>query len=436
MPDSTSSFTPMDRKVSRPVWKRRRTLLGAAAAVLVLAIGGFALTLPASGTVAVPESSVDISSVKRGPFQDFLALRGEVMPMDTYLITAQAAGRVESISASDGETLAAGAKLATLANADFRAGIAGRKAEASVQMTQANTLLINLTKSQADSQTMIDDTAYALHKAELEWEKREELYRDGIVNDAYIKPYADEVTYQRAKLAQLKANQAADAPTLASQKRQIQASAEELKRNVEQLNQGLDALIVLAPAAGRLSGFTLKPGQAVKEGDPLGEIDSGDSFKLKALVDEYFAARLRTGLKATAFINGKPYPLTLSKIYQQVAEGRVMVELQFADAAQGNVPVGLQPGQTMDVKLSLGGDTAEALLVPNGAWLRETGGTSIFVLTADGEHADRRDVRIGRRNPDSIEILGGLSAGERVLTATRLDHTDATHLTLTKGNRE
>ena len=432
MPDTTTNFTPMDRRVTRPVWKRRRTLFGAAAVAAVLAIGGFALTLPASGTVAVPDSSVDIASVKRGPFQDFLALRGEVMPMETYLITASTAGRVESISASDGETLAAGAKLATLINADFKVGVTSRQAEVSVRMSEANTLLINLNKSKAESQTLIDDTAYALHKAELELEKREELYRDGIVNDAYIKPYADEVTYQRAKLVQLKANQASDAPALAGQKRQIEASAEQLKRNLTELSQGLEALIVSAPAAGRLSGFTLKPGQAVKEGDPLGEIDSGDSFKLKALVDEYFATRLRTGLKANAFINGKPYALTLSKIYQQVAEGRVMVELQFADAA----PAGLQPGQTMDVKLSLGGDTAEALLVPNGAWLRETGGASIFVLAADGRHADRREVRIGRRNPDSIEILGGLAAGERVLTATRLDHTDATHLTLAKGNRE
>jgi HlyD family secretion protein len=132
-----------------------------------------------------------------------------------------------------------------------------------------------------------------------------------------------------------------------------------------------------------------------------------------------------------AQINGKPYALTLSKIYQQVADGRVMIELQFAEAA----PAGLQPGQTMDVKLSLG-DTAEALLVPNGAWLRETGGSSIFVLEPDGKHADRRDINIGRRNPDSVEILGGLAAGERVLTATRLDKTDARHLTLEEGNRE
>jgi HlyD family secretion protein len=431
MPDSTN-FTSMDRRVTRPVWKRRRTLLGAAAVAAILAIGGIVATLPASGTVAVPDSSVDIAPVKRGPFQDFLALRGEVMPMETYLIAAPAAGRVASISAADGETVAAGAKLATLSNSDYALSITGRQAEVLVQMSQANTEMINLNHSAAESQTLIDDTDYALHKAELELEKREELYRDGIVNDAYIKPYANEVTYQRTKLAQLKATQAAQAPTLAGQKRQIEATAAGLKRNFTELTEGLQALTVTAPAPGRLTGFTLKPGQAVKEGDSLGEIDSGDRFKLKALVDEYFATRLRTGLKANAFINGNPYPLALSKIYQQVAEGRVMVELQFADAA----PAGLQPGQTMDIKLSLGGDTAEALLVPNGAWLRETGGNSIFVLGADGAHADRREVSIGRRNPDSIEILGGLSAGERVLTATRLDHTDAVHLTLTKGNRE
>lgn len=431
MPDSTN-VSSMDRRVSRPVWKRRRTLFAATSVAAVLALGGIMATLPASGTVAVPDSSVDIAAVTRGPFQDFLALRGEVMPMETYLIAAPAAGRVASISAADGESVAAGAKLAILSNSDYALSITGRQAEVLVQMSQANSEMINLNHSEAEAQTLIDDTDYALHKAELELEKREELYRDGIVNDAYIKPYANEVAYQRAKLALLKATQAAQAPTLAGQKRQIEATGAGLKRNLTELTEGLQALTVTAPAAGRLTGFTLKPGQAVKEGDSLGEIDSGDRFKVKALVDEYFAARLRTGLKANAFINGKPYPLMLSKIYQQVTEGRVMVELQFAESALA----GLQPGQTMDVKLSLGGDSAEALLVPNGAWLRETGGNSIFVLAADGAHADRRAVSIGRRNPDSIEILGGLSAGERVLTATRLDHTDALHLTLTKGNRE
>jgi HlyD family secretion protein len=269
MPDS-STLTSMDRRIARPARRSRKALLGAGALVAVLGLAGVAISLPASGTLTVPAASVDIAAVKRGAFQDFLALRGEVAPLQTYLITAPAAGRVASISAADGETVAAGAKLAVLANADYSLSIAGRQAEVSVQLSEANTLMINLNHSEADTRTLIDDTAYALHKAELELEKREELYHDGIVNDAYIKPYADEVTYQRTKLTQLKANQAADAPTLAGQKRQIEATAAGLKRNLQELTQGLDALTVSAPAAGRLTGFTLKPGQAIKEGDSLG----------------------------------------------------------------------------------------------------------------------------------------------------------------------
>ena len=428
MPDSTN-FTSMDRRISRPIWRRRSALLAAGGAVVVATLVGLTLTMPESGTATVQADSVDRATVTRGPFQDFLALRGEVMPMQTFLVTASAAGRVESISAADGEAVKAGTKLATLANADYALGITGREAEASVQLSQANTLLINLNQTEHERETLISDTAYALHKAELELEKREELHRAGIVNDAYIKPYADEVSYQRSKLAQLKEHRTAEQPVLDSQKRQIQASADQLKRNLKELNQGLGALTVLAPSAGHLTGFTLKPGQSIKEGDVLGEVDSDDGYKIKAQVDEYFVQRLKTGLKAVATINGKPQPLTLSKIYQQVTEGRVAVEMQFAEGT----PPAMQPGQTMDVKLSLG-DTATALTVPNGAWLRETGGTSIFVLNADGVHADRRDVRIGRRNPDSIEILGGLEPGEKVLTVTRLDHSDARHLILAKGN--
>ena len=95
-------------------------------------------------------------------------------------------------------------------------------------------------------------------------------------------------------------------------------------------------------------------------------------------------------------------------------------------------PASMRPGQTMDVKLQLG-DTQEALVVPNGPWLRENGGSAIFVMN-DAEHADLRPVTVGRRNPDSVEILGGLTAGERVVTASRLDqHSDARHLLIKKG---
>jgi HlyD family secretion protein len=79
-------------------------------------------------------------------------------------------------------------------------------------------------------------------------------------------------------------------------------------------------------------------------------------------------------------------------------------------------PRGLRRGQTLQVRLTLG-DDSEAVLVPNGAFYQETGGSWIFVVSSDGTEAVRRNVRFGRRNTDFIEVLDGLEPGERVVTS-------------------
>jgi HlyD family secretion protein len=424
------SLSPMDRRIIRPAWRRRPIQL--ALAGLAAALGGAFLLvrLPAPGTVSVPAQSVDLATVRRAPFQDFLALRGEAVSADSILVTAATAGRVQRIVASDGEAVVQGATLATLVNPDLASEVTSRRSELSVRLSEANGLLINLNRSQNEREAQVSDVAYALHKAELELERRQQLRQDGIINDAFLRPYADEVIYQRARLDTVRRDQAAEVPVFAAQRRQIEASIGDLRRALHDLDGSLALLTVTAPASGRLSGFTLKPGQAVKPGDALGELDADGAFKMRAQVDEYFAARLRPGLPAAALFGDQSLPLTLSKIYQQVSDGRVSVEFQFAGK-----PPPLQPGQTMDVRLSLG-DAADALVVPNGPWLRDSGGAAIFVMAADGRRADRRDIAIGRRNPDAVEVLGGLQAGERVITATRLDRTDARHLVLEKGSAE
>jgi HlyD family secretion protein len=72
------------------------------------------------------------------------------------------------------------------------------------------------------------------------------------------------------------------------------------------------------------------------------------------------------------------------------------------------------------------------LLVPNGAFYNETGGNWIFVVTPDGGGAIKRNVRLGRRNAEFIEVLEGLEAGEKVLTSPYTGYTDKTRLDLTK----
>lgn len=428
MPDTPLFPGGTDRKIAKP-WYRRRIFQIAAAAAACAVIVAVCLSLPAANTVTVDASSLDTGDVVRAPYQDYVALRAAVAPLDVTYITAETNGRVLSVSAQDGEMVTPGQVLAQLGNPDLTLQVTSQQADISGRLSDTNSQLMALQSARENRDQTMADVAYALHKAQEELSKRQVLRDQGILNDANVKPYADEVAYQQQRLDALKAAQPQETQFYDSQAGQIRASAGDLRRSLDEVRAGLSALNLTAPATGRLTDFDLKPGQAVKQGDPIAEVDSEGTWKLRADVDEYYLARLSPGLAATANVHGKDMPVHISKVFPQVSNGHVAVELEF-----DQMPSDLKRGESFDVRLSLGA-TQEATLVPAGSWLSDSNGTSIFVLNAAGTKADRRTVTVGRRNPEYAEILAGLKPGEHVITGGTSNYVKAQHLRFNKSTQ-
>ena len=55
------------------------------------------------------------------------------------------------------------------------------------------------------------------------------------------------------------------------------------------------------------------------------------------------------------------------------------------------------------------------MLIPRGSFYQQTGGQWIYVVDGSGDRAVRREIRIGRQNPQYYEVLEGLSPGEKVI---------------------
>jgi HlyD family secretion protein len=193
---------------------------------------------------------------------------------------------------------------------------------------------------------------------------------------------------------------------------QLRASTSGLNTSLELARASLDALNLRAPVSGQLTSFSIQVGQSLQRGERLGQIDSAGRNKLNAQVDEFYLGRVAEGQTAVAEVGGRQYRMRVAKIYPQVQNGAFAIDLAFAEAE----PADLQRGQTVQLRLTLG-DTTPALLLPSGAFYNETGGNWVFVVAPDGQTAVRRQVRLGRRNANFIEVLDGLDPGERVITS-------------------
>jgi HlyD family secretion protein len=400
----------MDRRIERPHARRLRRWrrIGAAATVLALPALAFLLA-PASGSLSVGIAAIRTGSVERAPFKDYVPLRAEAAPLRTVYVTAVVGGQVAGLVAADGQSVAAGAPLARLTSPQLELEVASRSADIAGQLSATSGQRLSIQQTQAQGERDVAAARNELAKAQVALRQKQTLFDKGIVTRAAIDPLIAEVTYQQDRLAALGRSQTVSDRTLADQFAGVAVTARQLRESLAMTRAGLAALTLRAPVAGRLTAFTLQPGQMLKPGDPVGQVDSEGTWKLTADVDQFYLGRVRPGLAATADLDGRSAALTVLKVLPQVTDGRFRIELGFT----GKPPNGLNRGETLDVRLTLGADRS-AVVAPAGGWL-DAGGFTAFVLVGDHK-AVRRTITTGRRNPDQVEVITGLAPGERIVT--------------------
>jgi HlyD family secretion protein len=424
IPEPPPRREAMDRPVARSRWKARRPWIALAAAVIVATGLGLWL-IPPPGSLSVKVAEIEAAAVQRAPFQDYLPVRAEVAPLRTVFLGAISGGQVEKVLQLDGAQVAAGDALATLTNPELKLDVTSKEAEIAGRLGDTSAQELALERNRLDGEKEVSETNYSLLTAERDLDIRQRLHEQGFASDAEVKTFATQAAYYRNRLKDLKSGQAREDSIAHAQAAQIAQTDQSLRSNLGVVRSSLDALVIRAPVAGRLTDFILQPGQSLKAGDPVGQIDSEGAYKLTADVDEFYLGRVAPGQRAVADVDGNTAPLSVSRVLPQVTNGRFRVELTFDRAP----PTALRRGQALDIRITLG-DTRPALIAPNGAWLDGSGGTYAFVMANDGRRATRRPITIGRRNPEQVEITSGLRPGERVVTSSYAGFDKFSHLIL------
>ena len=409
--DKPASGDGMDRVVERKGLSNQVKI--AIAAVLALLLAGlFWWYAPTANSQTIESSRVTISTVERGRFDDFLPLRARVEPLLTVFLDAVEGGRVERVLVEDGAMVQQGQPLAILSNADLQLNVLARQTEVTQQINSMRSQELALNQTRLANERALIEAELAAQTARRQFEVQRPLAERGFVSGRTFADSRDTYEANRQRAAVLRRQRAIDERLQSAQLAQLRASAATLTTGLEIARASLDALNLRAPVTGQLTSFSIQIGQSLQRGERLGQIDSAGRNKLRAQVDEFYLGRVAEGQVANAEVGGRPYRMRVSKIYPQVRNGAFEIDLQFL----GQEPADLQRGQTVQIRLTLG-DPAPALLIPNGSFYNETGGNWVFVVSPDGRSAVKRQVRLGRRNADFIEVLEGLDPGERVITS-------------------
>lgn len=400
----------MDRPIQKTFWQRHRTALSLGALGLVGLVAWGAAGLLGGRSQTVKAEQLSIAVVEQGKFEEFVAVNGTVEPLQSVVLVALEGGIVEEKIAEDGVELPKGAPILRLSNRDLQLDFMNREAQFLDQMNNLRNTGIALENTHLALQQQLVDAEQNWILAKRTHETNSGLYESAVIAKQEYERTRELFEHARRRYDLLRSAVARDSAFKQNQARQLEFSQELIHRNLEEIRQSLAQLTLRAPIAGRLTGMTAEIGQRIDKGATYGQMAAPGGFKLNALIDEHYIARVTPGLRGEIVFNGKTYRLQVNKVYPQVTNGQFRADLIFADEA----PASLSRGQTFTVRISLG-EPAPALMVSKGSFFAQTGGNWIYALR--GDEAVRKAIRLGRQNPTHYEVLDGLQPGDSVVVS-------------------
>ena len=402
----------MDRRIERK--SKRPLYVGAGVAFAAALLLAFWLSDGTSTSFTLDGQRIRTAEVTTGMYEDYIPLRASVEPERTVYLDAIEGGRVEAILVEEGAFVEEGQPLIDLSNTSLQLDVIAREAEVSEQLNNLRNTQLAIEQNRLKLKSDLIEIDYQITRLDRLVTRYEELEGNQFISRTEYEDSRDELEYWRNKRVVTRESQAQDEKIRIAQIEQLESSVAQLEKNLTLARANLDNLLIRAPRNGQLTSLDAELGESKARGERLGQIDDVDRFKATALVNEFYLNRVRLGQQAILNIGGREYRLEVSKVYPEVEASQFEVDLRFI----GEAPNDIRRGQTLQLRLVLGDTAEQATLLANGPFFNDTGGAWVFVLDADGKVATRREVRLGRRNTNLIEVEGGLLPGDEVIISS------------------
>ncbi len=415
----------MDRVIEKKKFTTKKIAVIAAVSLAAVVLVYNLLFAEHTSKLNVDSQRVTIGQAQNGNFQEFIAIDGSVDPLKTFFLDITEGGRVDKIFTDDGRMVEKGDTILKLSNTTLQIDFMTRETQLYDLMNERQNSEITMKQDLIRKQNELAEIEYKLTLAERAYKRNKMLYDEKVVSREEFEASRDEYEYLKKRKSLGDRSVKQDTQLMEERLRQLDESISRMKANIDMARGTLNNLYVIAPFAGQLSTLKAEVGESKSPGENIGQIDDMNGFKVKAAIDEHYISRVYPGQKGSFEFNGKKYNLTVAKVIPEVQNGTFQVDMDFADGT----PEGIRRGQTLQIQLNLN-DGAKALLLPRGGFYQSTGGSWVFVVDKSGEFAEKRNIKLGRQNPQYYEVLEGLNPGEKVVLSSYDNYGDIDRLEL------
>ncbi|HUS05846.1 MAG TPA: efflux RND transporter periplasmic adaptor subunit [Bryobacteraceae bacterium] len=358
-----------------------------------------------TGPITVSATPVSVRHVQR-----IVESVGTLFPFDETTISAEIEGKVVEVKADLGDQVVKGQVLVRISDEEQRYLLAQNEAQLHMSLERLGL------KNEADRIKDIRETS-EVRRAQADLVDAEQRYRrTRTLVDQGIASQADlDQAQARYKVTQAAYDQAVN------QIRNLIQEVERFKASLDLQRKKLRDATVFAPFTGRVKERSVNPGQYVRANSPLFTLVKVDPIRLRLEVPERMAPWIRVGQVAEVSMEAFADRTFRGKVWRIAPTVEQAKRTFIVEALIDNPTGALKPGSYAKAKLPT--DKNEQIkLVPVKAINYVFGSNKAYVVTEKGT-IEARDVKVGDRFEENVEIVEGVQEGEKVATnqLTRLD---------------
>ena len=375
------------------------------AVIAVGAIGGYAWH-KSRGPLVTAER------VQRGEVVQTVVASGRVLAPARITIASVALGAVRAVHVAEGETVRAGQLVVELDDRELQAQL--QRARASVGSAQAQrTSLSRLTARVASTDVERAEATVAQARATVS--RYERLAASDVISGVELENARTTLTQAEAALAAARTT-AAEQSLSGAQGRALAAGVDLARADVATVEARLAQTRIVAPADGVVLRRAVEPGDVAQPGVVLLELATIGETTLRIDPDESTLSLLREGLPAIASAEAFPeerFEATVASIAPSIDADRGTIDVRLRVTEP---PAYLRTDMTVSVEIEAARHPDVLSLSADA--VRDVGTASSWVLLVSGQRVERREVRLGLRGQDVVEIREGLVEGDRVIPST------------------
>ncbi|MDP2339134.1 MAG: efflux RND transporter periplasmic adaptor subunit [Bacteroidota bacterium] len=402
----------MDKVIEKKKGLRSKHIIWAVGALAFVFLLYKVIFTENSSTFRAEKDKLTISTVEDGLFNDYITVIGQVEPITTIFLDAIEGGMVEERMIEEGTMVQKGDVILRLENRQLYQTILNNEASLAEKENYLRNTRISFETELIQSRKNILDSRYRLNRKKRSFEQNKALFDEQLISKEDFLQAKEDFEYEGNMLEINKVKAKNDSLIRLTSMQSLEVDLVKMRQMLVLVRERLDNLNVKAPVDGQLGMLDAEIGQRINEGQRIGQINVLDNFKINALIDEHYIDRVVRDLPASLDRNETSFNLKVKKVYPEVRNGQFKIDMVF----DGSTPDNIRTGQTYHIKLELG-ESGKAVLLPRGGFFQSTGGQWVYVLNENETEATKRNIRIGKQNPQYYEVLEGLKAGEKVITS-------------------